>query len=68
MYQLPPLLKAHLHSLGMQTEVLDSRSAGSTFNILVQEGRSPAAAILPRIPTSARTGKSLVELRKTEKE
>ncbi|KAI8817854.1 DUF498-domain-containing protein, partial [Fimicolochytrium jonesii] len=55
-HPLPPHLKRYLHSLGMQTEVLASRQAASTYNILVQEGRRPAAALLPPVPTSARTG------------
>ncbi|TPX57580.1 hypothetical protein PhCBS80983_g03751 [Powellomyces hirtus] len=62
-YPLPPHLKTYLHKLGMQVEVLASRQAGSTYNILVQEGRRPAAALLPVIPTSARTGEVLVKFK-----
>ncbi|KAI9099422.1 NADH dehydrogenase 1 alpha subcomplex assembly factor 3 [Phlyctochytrium arcticum] len=58
---LPPFLRSHLLNLGIQVEVQASRQAASTYNILLQEGRRPAAALLPAIPTSARTGKVLVE-------
>ena len=61
-YQLPPNLKAHLGKRGIQIEIMDSRNAGSTYNVLVKEGRRVAAAILPPVPTSARTGKTLVEI------
>ncbi|KAJ3166620.1 hypothetical protein HDU88_003102 [Geranomyces variabilis] len=67
-YPLPPHLKAYLHRLGMQVEVLASRQAGSTYNILVQEGRRPAAALLPVVPTSARTGQVLVKFKQPPKE
>eukprot|EP00842_Homolaphlyctis_polyrhiza_P000441 jgi/Hompol1/1398/HPOL_003051-RA len=59
---LPPLLRKYLASLGIQIEVLASRQAASTFNVLLQEGRNPAAAFLPLIPTSARSGQPLVEV------
>ncbi|KAJ3156202.1 hypothetical protein HDU86_003965 [Geranomyces michiganensis] len=67
-YPLPPHLKSYLHKLGMQVEVLASRQAGSTYNILVQEGRRPAAALLPVVPTSARTGQVLVKFKQPPKE
>ncbi|KAJ3009956.1 hypothetical protein HKX48_007655 [Thoreauomyces humboldtii] len=67
-YPLPPHLKTYLHRLGMQVEVQASRQAGSTYNILVQEGRRPAAALLPVIPTSARTGQMLVKFRQPPKD
>ncbi|KAI8585217.1 NADH dehydrogenase 1 alpha subcomplex assembly factor 3 [Geranomyces variabilis] len=66
-YPLPPHLKAYLHKLGMQVEVLASRQAGSTYNILVQEGRRPAAALLPVVPTSARMGQVLVKFKQPPK-
>jgi NADH dehydrogenase [ubiquinone] 1 alpha subcomplex assembly factor 3 len=58
-------LKNYFYKKGIQIEVVDSRNAASTFNILVKEGRRVAAAILPPIPTSAKTGKVLVKLSST---
>ena len=46
----------------MQVEVSTSQNAASTYNVLLAEGRRVACAILPIIPTCARTGKCLVEL------
>ncbi|KAJ3180360.1 hypothetical protein HDU85_004065 [Gaertneriomyces sp. JEL0708] len=63
MEQLPPFLRQYLNSIGMQVEVQSSRQAASTYNVLAQEGRRVAAAVLPIIPTSARTGNVLVDLR-----
>ncbi|KAI8926955.1 NADH dehydrogenase 1 alpha subcomplex assembly factor 3 [Entophlyctis helioformis] len=68
---LPPAIRKYLTSLGMQVEVQGSKQAASTYNVLLQEGRKPACALLPVIPTSARTGLPLVDLvdladRKTE--
>ena len=39
------------------------RHALATYNVMQCEGRNAACALLPDIPTSARTGKILVELR-----
>ncbi|KAJ8331816.1 NADH dehydrogenase [ubiquinone] 1 alpha subcomplex assembly factor 3 [Batrachochytrium dendrobatidis] len=66
MERLPLLLRDYLVSLGIQIEVLTSTQAASTYNVLLQEGRRPAVALLPAIPTSARTGKALVNLLKKE--
>ncbi|KAI8811179.1 DUF498-domain-containing protein [Cladochytrium replicatum] len=60
--QLPPFIRSHILGLGIQLEVLNTRYAASTYNVLLQEGRRVSAALLPLIPTSARTGKQLVEL------
>ncbi|TPX71716.1 hypothetical protein SpCBS45565_g00791 [Spizellomyces sp. 'palustris'] len=65
-YILPPFLRSYLHKLGLQLEVMASRQAASTYNILLQEGRRPAAALLPVIPTSSRTGEMLVKFSKPE--
>ncbi|KAI8854637.1 NADH dehydrogenase 1 alpha subcomplex assembly factor 3 [Chytridium lagenaria] len=62
MHALPQLLRTYILSLGIQLEVLPSRQAGSTYNVLLQEGRTVAAAMLPVVPTSARTGLPLVTL------
>ncbi|KAG9452239.1 hypothetical protein H6P81_005143 [Aristolochia fimbriata] len=42
-----PQLRQFIRSTGMKLEVLDSRNAASTFNILNEEGRMVAAAVLP---------------------
>ncbi|KAJ1543949.1 hypothetical protein HK405_008958 [Cladochytrium tenue] len=59
---LPQFLRAYLHSLGIQVEVMSSRNAAFTYNLLLQEGRRVATALLPIIPTSARTGRPLVKI------
>lgn len=42
-----PELRRFIHSTGMKFEAVDSRNAASTFNILNEEGRLVAAALLP---------------------
>ncbi|PHT60579.1 hypothetical protein CQW23_02942 [Capsicum baccatum] len=42
-----PELHAFIHSTGMKLEAIDSRNAASTYNILNEEGRIVAAALLP---------------------
>ncbi|KAL6008317.1 hypothetical protein ACLOJK_033823 [Asimina triloba] len=42
-----PELRRFIRSTGMKLEVLDSRNAASTFNILTEEGRLVAGALLP---------------------
>ncbi|KAJ3316071.1 hypothetical protein HDV04_000280 [Boothiomyces sp. JEL0838] len=61
---VPQPIKEYINKLGIQVDVLNSRHASSTFNVLVEEGRNTALALLPFIPTSARTGKVLVEVQK----
>ncbi|GAA5894762.1 uncharacterized protein JCM6883_002199 [Sporobolomyces salmoneus] len=52
----PPKFKQYLNSLGIQVDVLDSRNAASTYNLLSEEGRRVAAALFPVSELSARTG------------
>lgn len=40
-------LRRFIRSTGMKLEAIDSRNAASTFNILNEEGRMVAAALLP---------------------
>ncbi|PHT95267.1 hypothetical protein T459_03149 [Capsicum annuum] len=42
-----PELRGFIHSTGMKLEAIDSRNAASTYNILNEEGRIVAAALLP---------------------
>ncbi|KWU45820.1 hypothetical protein RHOSPDRAFT_16091, partial [Rhodotorula sp. JG-1b] len=52
----PPAVRTYLNGLGIQVDVLDSRNASSTFNLLQEEGRRVAAALYPISHLSARTG------------
>ncbi|KAJ3126463.1 hypothetical protein HK098_007515 [Nowakowskiella sp. JEL0407] len=63
--QLPAFLKEYINSFGIQTEVMGTKYAGATYNMLLKEGRKAAAALLPNIPTSARTGFPLVKFTTT---
>ncbi|KJA29588.1 hypothetical protein HYPSUDRAFT_222987 [Hypholoma sublateritium FD-334 SS-4] len=47
----PPLfLNEYLSTLGIQLDILDTRNACSTYNLLSEEGRRVAAALLPLTP------------------
>jgi len=48
--QLPPFIQAYLGTLGIQLDVMDTRNACSTYNLLAEEGRRVAAALLPLTP------------------
>ncbi|KDR84270.1 hypothetical protein GALMADRAFT_236977 [Galerina marginata CBS 339.88] len=50
--QPPPFLRPYLSKLGIQLDVMDTRNACSTYNILSEEGRRVAAALLPFTPYS----------------
>ncbi|RDB20158.1 NADH dehydrogenase [ubiquinone] 1 alpha subcomplex assembly factor 3 [Hypsizygus marmoreus] len=45
--QAPPSLRTYLNQLGIQVDVMDTRNACSTYNLLSEEGRRVAAALLP---------------------
>lgn len=62
-HRFPPFLSTYLNGLGFQTEILSSKQAASTYNVLSEEGRNVALAVLPLIPTSPVTKKILVELK-----
>ena len=40
-------VRDYLHGLGIQVDIMDTRNAASTFNVLAAEGRSVSAALLP---------------------
>ncbi|CAO1633301.1 unnamed protein product [Sympodiomycopsis kandeliae] len=42
----PPKIRSYLNSLGIQLEVQSSQNAASTFNVLSEEGRKVAIALL----------------------
>ncbi|ESK84885.1 duf498 domain protein [Moniliophthora roreri MCA 2997] len=48
--QPPPFVREYLNSLGIQVDVLDTRNACSYYNLLSEEGRRVAAALLPLTP------------------
>ncbi|KAI0775392.1 DUF498-domain-containing protein [Irpex lacteus] len=48
---LPPAnIRRYLGKLGVTTEFMDTRNACSTYNLLAEEGRRVAAALLPQAP------------------
>ncbi|KAH9948757.1 DUF498-domain-containing protein [Amylocystis lapponica] len=47
---LPPALREYLSQTGIQVDVMDTRNACSTYNLLIEEGRHIAAALLPLSP------------------
>jgi uncharacterized protein len=58
----PTIFSQNFQKLGIQLEIIDSKNACTTYNLLSKEGRLVSAAILPQIPTSAKTGKTLVDV------
>ncbi|KAK8916448.1 hypothetical protein KSP39_PZI022809 [Platanthera zijinensis] len=44
---ITPELRQFIRSTGMKLEAIDSRNAASTYNIIREEGRMVAAALLP---------------------
>ncbi|KAF8883184.1 NADH dehydrogenase 1 alpha subcomplex assembly factor 3 [Gymnopilus junonius] len=48
----PPFLRPYLSKHGIQLDVMDTRNACSTYNILAEEGRRVAAALMPLTPYS----------------
>ncbi|KAJ0254862.1 NADH dehydrogenase [Hirschfeldia incana] len=46
-HPVSPQVRQFVKSIGMKLETLDSRNAASTYNILNEEGRIVAAALLP---------------------
>lgn len=58
----PSIFSQKFQKLGTQLEVVDSKNACATYNLLLKEGRLVSCAILPSIPTSAKTGKTLVDI------
>jgi len=43
----PPSIREYLRKAGISMDVMDTRNACSTFNLLSEEGRKVAAALLP---------------------
>nr|CAG8434685.1 7034_t:CDS:10 [Entrophospora candida] len=59
---IPLEIKNYIYDLGMQLDAMDSDNAASTFNVLTEEGRNVAAALLPIYPTSARTDAGVYDI------
>ncbi|CAO3669372.1 unnamed protein product [Umbelopsis ramanniana] len=59
-YPLPENLRTYLFKLGIQVDQMSTKNAASTYNVLAEEGRRIAAAMLPNTPTDAISGKSVV--------
>ncbi|KAI6100223.1 DUF498-domain-containing protein [Pisolithus croceorrhizus] len=47
---VPPRVRSYITGLGIQLDVMDTRNASSTYNLLAEEGRRVAAALLPLEP------------------
>ncbi|KAI9299190.1 DUF498-domain-containing protein, partial [Neoconidiobolus thromboides FSU 785] len=47
MVPLGKSITSYLNSLGIQIEIMDTRNACSTYNVLIEEGRLVGAVILP---------------------
>ncbi|KAK8849553.1 hypothetical protein IAR55_004888 [Kwoniella newhampshirensis] len=54
----PKHIREYISSLGIQLDVMDTRNASSTYNLLAEEGRTIAAALCPLDPIDPRTGKT----------
>ncbi|KAL7424428.1 hypothetical protein Q5752_000111 [Cryptotrichosporon argae] len=54
----PKAVRDYVSSLGIQLDVMDSRNAASTYNLLSEEGRTVGAALCPLTPVEPRTGGS----------
>ncbi|KAG8758809.1 hypothetical protein FRC14_007308 [Serendipita sp. 396] len=47
----PPSIRQYLHEIGVRMDCMDTRNACSTYNLLSEEGRRVAAALLPLSPS-----------------
>jgi len=47
---VPPAFRQYLNQVGIQVDVMDTWNACSTYNLLTEEGRQVAAALLPLEP------------------
>ncbi|WVR08166.1 hypothetical protein IAU60_005212 [Kwoniella sp. DSM 27419] len=52
----PKRVKDYISSLGIQLDVMDTRNAASTYNLLAEEGRTVSAALCPLSPIDPKTG------------
>ncbi|WVQ96123.1 hypothetical protein IAU59_003225 [Kwoniella sp. CBS 9459] len=54
----PKAVREYISGLGIQLDVMDTRNAASTYNLLAEEGRTVAAALCPLGPIDPRTGEA----------
>ncbi|WWC65975.1 uncharacterized protein I303_108597 [Kwoniella dejecticola CBS 10117] len=54
----PKAIREYISGLGIQLDVMDTRNAASTYNLLAEEGRTVAAALCPLDGIDPRTGES----------
>ncbi|KAF8558743.1 DUF498-domain-containing protein [Imleria badia] len=47
---VPGSVRGYMKELGIQMDVMDTKNACSTYNLLAEEGRRVAAALLPIVP------------------
>ncbi|WWC92931.1 uncharacterized protein L201_007894 [Kwoniella dendrophila CBS 6074] len=52
----PKAIRDYISGLGIQLDVMDTRNAASTYNLLAEEGRTVAAALCPLEPIDPKTG------------
>ncbi|EGF99370.1 uncharacterized protein MELLADRAFT_112795 [Melampsora larici-populina 98AG31] len=52
---IDPSIREWIHSLGIQLTVLDTRNAASTYNLLIDEGRSVGVALQAINPPKSNT-------------
>ncbi|KAK0207033.1 NADH dehydrogenase 1 alpha subcomplex assembly factor 3 [Desarmillaria ectypa] len=48
--QPPQFIRTYMSQLGVQVDTMDTKNACSTYNVLAEEGRRVAAALLPLSP------------------
>ncbi|KAJ4479052.1 DUF498-domain-containing protein [Lentinula aciculospora] len=60
-FQPPPFIREHLNKMGIQVDVMDTRNACSTYNLLSEEGRRVAAALLPLAPRTWQKAHEMVK-------
>ncbi|WVF68573.1 hypothetical protein IAT40_003342 [Kwoniella sp. CBS 6097] len=54
----PKAVREYISGLGIQLDVMDTRNAASTYNLLAEEGRTVAAALCPLGSIDPRTGEA----------
>ncbi|KAH9809015.1 NADH dehydrogenase 1 alpha subcomplex assembly factor 3 [Melampsora americana] len=55
---IDPSVREWIHSLGIQLTVLDTRNAASTYNLLIDEGRSVGVGLQAINPPKSNTSKN----------
>ncbi|KAJ3798974.1 NADH dehydrogenase 1 alpha subcomplex assembly factor 3 [Lentinula aff. detonsa] len=66
-FQPPQFIRDHLNKMGTQLDVMDTRNACSTYNLLSEEGRRVAAALLPLTPRTWQKAQEFPKLKAASK-